>query len=272
MKTLFHIPSHSLTATYHKVCKVLQGNDKIIFDAMTVITQGQRSRKAFIPPSNPHEFKQKHTEIITQLGYPNLLKGRDLAMNLMAEIWAQTVNLGGLPGLSNDDLLKAIIFKTALGDVKIRLTSDLHWAVEWSVSLRVSNVNDTSKILLDVQDRNSEEIVPAHILQLVHTAIQAYKQGMNVSAIALLAICVEGTLRDVLTTRGYSFDKSAIAVDEYPYTKASVSTDGKSYIITFHEAMPKPPEDFLLSTQGASTKEIQVRRVITHHSRNTKGV
>jgi hypothetical protein len=266
VKILFHIPSQALLDTYKNVCRVLHGNDKIIFDAMVTITRG--SRRAFIPPSNPSEFNQKHAEIERQLRYADLLKGRDLAMHLMEKIWSQIVTLGGLPGLYNDDLLEVIAFQT-MDDVRIRLTPDLRWAAEWDVSLHAHNVNDESRILLEVQDRNWGEIVPTHLLQLLHTAIQAYKQGMNASAVALLAICVEGTLRDVLTTRGYSFDRSALSVDEYPYTEADVSIDSASYLLTFRGAMPKSPGDFLLSTGGASSIEVKIRRVINARKKRT---
>src|SRR5947209_13958015 len=120
MKILFHIPSQSLIETYQNVRRILQGNDRIIFDAMATITHG--SRRAFMAPSNPSEFNQKHAEIERLLRYADLLQGRELAMHLMEEIWNQIVMLGGLPGLYNDDLLDVIIFKTKLDDVKIRLT------------------------------------------------------------------------------------------------------------------------------------------------------
>jgi hypothetical protein len=92
---------------------------------------------------------------------------------------------------------------------------------------------------------------------------------MNAAAVALLSITVEATLRDVLETKGYSFNPTASSVDIYRYTKADISVNGSSYVINFREGLPKSTLDFLASAQGVSAVEIEIKRVINKRKNRT---
>ncbi len=265
MNILFHISKDSLINTYKDIKRLLYGNDAIIFNAWTTVVANYRI--TFILPSNPSEFPQKHDEIVNRLNHPNLLLGRELMMSLMEEIWKQVLVLGGVPGIYNNDLLAIMAFQVSSEEVIIYLTPDSHWAVKWSISLHHKNINDNNEIVLELQDRNWGEIVPLHILQFIHTAINAYRQGMYASAATLLSICLESTLRDVLVAKGYSFDPTVPSVDEYPYTEADVGVNGSSFTINFRKGMPKSPKDFLLSTGAAAPVEVKIRRVINQRKK-----
>jgi hypothetical protein len=89
----------------------------------------------------------------------------------------------------------------------------------------------------------------------------------NDVAMALLSIAAEATLRDVLTSRGYSFVHGASSIDVYAYCDARVTADvtGGRYVIEFVDAMPRAVSDFTTSF-ATEPVNIQVRRVLKDKS------
>lgn len=264
MKLLFYVPSENLIATYDKVCKLLRGHDTFIFNA-AIVAMGA-SHRPFKSPADSSEYEQKHNEIKSRLsrqGSQKLLT----TIQLMEEIWRQILVSGGVPGLSNDKLLETISFETTQG-VLIYLTSTLRWAVQWKVPLFDSRTNYSRQVSLEIYEKDWGEVVPSYIIQYIASAINAYQQGMTAAAAALLSITVEATLRDVLATKGYSFNSGASSVDVYKYTTAEVGVDGKSYTVTFQDdKMPKSAAIFSSSINGLSTVKIEVRRVINQRKK-----
>ena len=258
MKLPFNIPSDSLIETYGKVRERLDGHDTLIFDAMVAITSG---RNAFIPPSGPYEYPQKHEEIRTRLRYPHALQAIQTAMLLLENILKQVEPLGGIGGHSTNDFLDIMFFRTSSRPVIFFLNADMHWAAGWTVELRAPRVYDQRKIALEVHDHTWGEIVPSYLVPYIHTALDAYQEGLHGVAVALLSIAVEATLRDVLITKGYTFDRFASSEDIFAYAKAEVYEVGGNYSLVFQQPMPKSPADFS-SVFGGRSVEIEVRRAI----------
>jgi hypothetical protein len=256
MNLLFHIPPENLTETYLKVKRILSGHDSIIFDAMTEISP------TFKLPNEPGEFNQKHREIERIIGYPYALKGREIALQLMNKIYHNIMHNGGVPGVDSNTLLNAISFKTNVPNIRIFLTNDFYWAVEWAVNLNFNGINDVDKIVLDLYDDDWNEIVPPHIIQYIHSAVLSYQQKINAVSVALLSIAFEGTLRDVLFAKGYSFEPGASSVDVYPYVKANIGFTENCYTLSFNGNMPKKIDDFNVSSCGSPNIEVEIRRVI----------
>jgi len=238
---------------------MLNGNDSVIFAAMAGIST------SFTAPANPGEYTAKHSEIEGILNFPDALSGRQVALNLMEAVGREVKNTGGVVGVSANDLITAIKFEGADGIV-IRLTNDLRWATEWPISVHQGAVSTHTTVTLDVHDQSWGEVVPTYILECIHAAIALYRQGVNSIAVALLAIAVEATLRDVLAIRGYAFIKGASSVDIFGYSAARVAVDGNSYTLTFSDPMPRLPSTFATSA-GAAFVDIQMKRVINARDR-----
>lgn len=258
MKLPFEIPSTSLIETYSNVRERLNGYDTIIFNAMAAITSG---RYAFIPPSDPSEYQQKHAEIQRILDFPHVLQAIPTALRLMEEILKQARPSGGIGRYTTNDLLDTMIFRTSTPQVILFLNTDIHWAARWTLELRVHGINDQRKITLEVHDKDWGEIVPSYLVPYIHTALCAYQDGLYGVAVALLSIAVEATLRDVLLTKGYTFDRSASSEDIFAYANAEINVVGDQYSLAFQQPMPKSPADFLMAFGGKSA-EVKVRRVI----------
>ncbi|MCU5303201.1 hypothetical protein OCE40_15040 [Bacillus toyonensis] len=252
------ISSDSIVDTYNRVREALRqtGNDQIIFKCMRQIDQ------TFFEPTNSSEYTVKHQEIQNILEFSDLFNAGDKAFSLFEEIWKEIKSLGGIAGVSLQDLLKAFEFQTSTPEVFVTLTDDVKWAVTTTVIL--GNNQHRTKIMLYVSSKNDNwiEIVPKYIIEYVLSSVNAYKQNMYSSAIALLTIAVEATLRDVLATKGYTFQHDAQKTPVYHSTKANVNVDGNSYKLTFQESLPKSPADFQSLLSTSSPVEVQIRRTV----------
>jgi hypothetical protein len=255
MNLLFHIPQDELLSTYRKIKALLQGNDAIIFNAMAA------NNPSFVPPANPQDYNNKHAEIERILNFPDALRGREIALNLMEEVAREVKNQGGVVGLGSQELINSLKFETKK-DVVIRLNEEIHWSAQWSVEVNDKFGSENREIVLEIYDKTWGEIVPTYVLQYIHSGILLYKQGMYAVAVALLSIAVEATLKEVLITRGYSFRRGASSVDVYDYTDASVGVNGVDYTVNFINTMPSPPSAFTTSTSPGTTVNIKIKRVI----------
>ena len=258
MNLLFHIPPQNILETYRNVKKVLLGNDALIFTSMTEVTNSMASK--FTPPISVTEYEQKHNEIESKFSYTRTLRGLELALRLMSEIIKQVQSVGGVPGLNFNNLLDAIVFRTNIPGVRVILTDERCYAIEWTIGFDYKGVKDEYRVLLELYDEDWDEIVPPYIVQYVHSAITAYLQGMNAVSTALISIAIEATLRDVLISKGYSFDPRANPYDIYDYKDVAVGVAGNCYTLNFNSTMPKSASDFQSSAGGQATTNVKIKR------------
>lgn len=258
MKLLFNITRDSIQETYRNVRDILRGNDDVIFKSMEVVSNTMNSN--FKPPSDSSEYELKHSEIERMFSYRNTLKGHETALRLMSEIVNEVNSREVIPGVDFNNLLRTITFSTSLPNVKIIITPERHYAVEWSVPFNYNGESDEGRISLELYNENWREVVPSYLVQYVHSAIISYQQGMNAVSVALISISVEATLRDILVSKGYSFNPRANPHDVYDFNEASISVDGNGYKLDFKNAPPRSPEEFMSTTGGKSRIDIKIKR------------
>lgn len=258
MKLLFNIPSNSIKETYYRVKDILRGKDEVIFKAMEAVSADMNSN--FRCPLTSEEYESKHKEIERILSYRSTLKGAETALRLMTEIVKEVNFRGGIPGIDLNSLLNAMIFSTNLPEVKIIITQEIHYAVEWSVTFNYGGQSNEDSIRLELYNEDWTEIVPTYLVQYVHSAIISYKHGMNAVAVTLITIAVEATLRDVLVSKGYSFNPRANSYNVYDFGQASISVDGDTYKLDLKNIPPKTPSDFLITTEGQENVDIRIKR------------
>ncbi len=255
MNLLFPIPAENILETYNNINNILTGNDYLIFDAMKVVCN--EIGKRFSIPANESEYLRKHEEIRQQLTFTNVLKGTETALRLMNELIRQINYKGGIPGIITTDLVEAITFKTIYPTVNITYTDDRILTAQWVVSVD----SQPYKIFTDLYDESFEEIVPDYIVEYMHSAIMAYQQKMFSVSAALMSIIMEATLRDVLISKGYSFNPRVNSSNLYKYETGYLAVNGSDYIFNFPQAMPKSTSDFLDSTGGISHVPIKIKRI-----------
>ena len=76
----------------------------------------------------------------------------------------------------------------------------------------------------------------------------------------MITIAVEATLRDVLVSKGCSFNPRANSYNVYDFGQASISVDGDTYKLDLKNIPPKTPSDFLITTEGQENVDIRIKR------------
>lgn len=261
MSLLFPVLHEQVESAYERVCSVLGDNHKLIFKAMSRVMQNEGHHFSGPSSYDPVEVERKHREIKRRITASSF-RGLGPAMRLMEEIWAEVISGPGLPHISNSKILDKLYFSVAEREILIRLSQDGYWVAEWNVDLRHRQLSYRRCVQIALYNNSSEEIVPHYVLQYVDAAVLAFRQGLYAVSVALLAITVEATLRDVLAPKGYNFKRSASPVDIYPYVEAEVTSTGESYVVTFSETLPKSPSEFVKSLEGKSVAKVKIRRKV----------
>ncbi len=241
-------------ALYQGVVQLL-GQDEIIFLSMSLIAQ--RRRFAFDLPVNLGEYPQKHQEIENSFTrYHNFPDRQGLFFDLINEIQTQ-LQINGQDLHANR--LRDFVSIATAKDFNVLISGDCAWIVEWAVA-NPDDSSDERKIPATVYQGVWGNVIPWTVLQYLNGGILLYKQKSYATALALLSIAVEATLRDVLSTRGYTFTMRANKQDIYDFSRALVHVNGANYTLTFPDPMPKQPTELNTSSGGVLPIEIRVRR------------
>jgi hypothetical protein len=253
MNLVFNIPATELLKTYRRISGKLGNNADVIFSAMSELSP------RFLVPDTPSQYDDKHSEIERIIGFAEALGGRSIVFGIAEKIGHEAVS-NGVPGVSATALIEDIYFGTLEG-VTIRLTSDLRWVAEWTLNTP-SVPSQQLQVAVEIYNQAWGETVPGYVLEYMHGGILLYMQGMYAVSVAMLSIGLEGTLRDVLVTRGYSFNPRVNSVDLFDYSEAEVGVNGPSYTVSFPSRMPQSAAKFPASVAPASSLPIRIKRVI----------
>lgn len=253
---LLYIPSNQLRIKYEAI-KNNVGDNGIIFDAMTAVTQGHRT--PFVPPSQNGEYARKYQEIESLFRYKTLLGGVEILASLIDEVFNRVLNNNGTDGLNTPELLKLMSFEIE-DKLWVALDENGTWVEKWEIRVPESEPEETLLIVLPLYKKDLGEIVPFYVSQYINSGIQAYKRRMFIAALALLSIAVEATLRDLLATRGYTYKHGAPSQDKYAFARALVGIEDNRYTVTFPDEMPKAVTDFAASIGGPGPLEVRIKR------------
>lgn len=258
MKYPVHVSGRVLEQTLDAVLKLLGGSQHLLFAAMARLTNGTPSH--VVAPTGPAEFARKRNEIARIFQSPMLLRGLEIALHLFEEVYRDVDAQGGVPGYRPQDLLDLLRIETEQPDETISLSTDMRWIVEWPV--RLPTGGPETRMSCEWLARPWGAVVPPYVVNYLSSAATARRQKRNDAAVALLSIAAEATLRDVLSSHGYSFSHGTVSKDVYAYSRAQVIADAAAgtYIVKFHDAMPLDVADFGSSFAGAPV-EIKLKRV-----------
>lgn len=258
MRYPVHVSGRVLEQKLDAVLDLLGGSRQLLFDAMARLTAGTSSH--VVAPTGPAEFDRKRNEIARIFQSPVMLRGLEIALRLFEEVYKDVDSRGGVPGHRPQDLLDLLRIETEQPDETISLSKDMRWVVEWPV--RVPAGGPETLMSCEWLARPWGAVVPPYVVNYLSSAATARRQKRNDAAVALLSIAAEATLRDVLSSHGYSFTHGAASRDVYAYSSAQVTADvaAGTYIVKFHDVLPLGVSDFGSSFSGAPV-EIKVKRV-----------
>jgi len=258
MKYPVHVSGRVLEQKLDAVLDLLGGSQHLLFAAMARLTAGTSSQ--VIAPTGPAEFGRKRNEIARIFQSPAMLRGLEIALRLFEEVYLAVDGQGGVLGSRPQDLLELLRIETEQPDETISLSKDMRWIVEWPVRLPAGGPE--TRMSCEWFARPWGAVVPPYVVNYLSSAATARRQKRNDAAVALLSIAAEATLRDVLSSRGYSFTHGAVPKDVFAYSSAQVTADAAAgtYIVKFHDAMPLGVTDFVNSFAGTPV-EIKLKRV-----------
>jgi len=234
------------------------GIDGVIFRSMEQVAQ--RKNFQFTPPVSPSDHPRKHQEIEGLLGrYQSVLMRKGLFLDLVEEIYLQ-LQTNGMRALGQHLLDLTVIQLDQ--DIKCRLIEDAIWVIEWGLRPEKNGeLNQTLKyVTSSVYKSGWGEIIPWEVIQYLRSGVLLFRQKAYTTALALMSIAVEATLRDILSTRGYTFNHGANRVNIYPYVRAQIDVTGNSYIVTFIDAVPSPATNLVSSTGSVAPIPVDIRR------------
>lgn len=264
MKDLIRVSGRALEQKLDEVLELLGGSQHLLFNAMAQLSPGTPSK--VVAPISPAEFGRKRNEIARILQSPVMLRGLEVALKLFEDVYLAVDAQGGVPGYRPQDLLDLLRIHTEQPDETIALSKDMHWIVEWPVCLPAAGPE--TRMSCEWFARPWGVVVPPYVVNYLASAATARRQKRNDAAVALLSIAAEATLRDVLSSQGYSFTHRARSKDVFAYCTAKVTADeaSGSYIVKFDGTMPLAVDDFATSFSGAPV-EIKVKRVPKYANR-----
>lgn len=216
----------------------------------------QKRNFPFTPPNTQAQYARKHEEVERMLAsFQSVLGRQGLFLDLIEELYGQ-MQLRGMQMLGEQLLTLAAI--PVNDEFKVRLTTDEAWLVEWEIALEGSGIRQL--LSSTVYKHNWGPIVPWDVVQYLRSGILLFRQKAYATSLALMAIAVEATLRDVLSTRGYTFNHQTNRTTVYQAARAHVDVNGNSYTLTLADPVPQPPSSLMTSSNGNLPVAIKIRR------------
>lgn len=185
-------------------------------------------------------------------------EGRDFLIKLIENLFEDLTNSGGAIGVTINDFLELISF-TIDSSTKIHLGTDCIWILSWKLQIS----EDSGKIQISIRDKSlaSPEVVPEYIIQYVQQAIVAFTGKKNLTSLSLISIALEGTLRDALDRKGYSYTYGVPSRDIFDLIPAEIEATTDGFEIRLNGQTPRPHTDFLSEAGSTVPHPVRIKRL-----------
>ena len=183
--------------------------------------------------------------------------GQQLLLKIFEELYDDLIANGAL-GVSLQFFLETT--RIEFEDKSwIDFKSNKSWTWCWNLDVD----GNTRTVEMDVRNKYlaAIDIVPDYILQYVQQSMLAFKYKRHAAALALITVALEGTLRDALATKGYSYHQSSPTQDVYELRDVEIHKAHDGYKVTFPNAMPKDYTNYLSNANDPSSKTFRIKRL-----------
>jgi len=253
MNSFPKITNDLIAACFFKL-RTLYSNDLIkLLQAAQTATLGERS--AFV--IGPGDTNQQIDVIETRIKRIADSYGQKLLIKII-ECLYEDLQINGAIGVTNTDFLACskIILQDG-SQLQYKAVKKWHWV--WNLEVD----GNPGSVDLDIRTGNNTpgEIVPEYILQYIQQGVTAFKSGKPAVAMALMTIGLEGTLRDALETKGYSYRYGTPSQDVYERVDMDIHKDPTGYKVTFPNSMPRVHGDYLSNPGDPNYKRVRIKRV-----------
>ena len=254
MKSFPEIKRQKLISSFDAISNLFVGDQVKLLDA---------AEKALV--DDPAPFMKNAGDIQPQIAtIRNRVQrvadnyGRNVLIKLIEELQFDLNSNGGAVGVNGNEFL-SLCSVNIDNELKIKLNNNCRWIIEWEIPSQ----EGLEIISLPIRDRTISEadIVPSYIIQYVHQSIVAYRNKNYLTSLSLISIALEGTLRDILEVKGFSYSQGTPSEDVYELTNMEVSQDNDGYKVRFPGVVPNVFSDFLIEAGAISPCNIRLKRI-----------
>jgi len=254
MKSLPNIPRKKIIEVYEEFVQLYSGAQTELLKA---------AERALSSDPNPFNIvagasvSSQLDEIKNRMQRSAFNYGRNLLISWIEELHTELVANGGAHGVTLLDFINSCRIKVE-NNVIIKLTSDRKWQIEWELP----SDEDSEQIAIHIRNISisNDDIVPDYIIQYVWQSIIAYNNKNYLTSLALISIALEGTLRDALELKGYTYNYGAQVNDVYSFEEMEVYPDVNGFQVKFANAMPRNYNDFLTESGKVVPEKIRIKR------------
>ncbi|CAM3131901.1 hypothetical protein [Flavobacterium frigoris] len=246
------IKNDELLRCFERIVTLFVSDKRKILEATERSTLGQLN--PYIISNNTDEYQ---LDVIRRLIRRTADRsGQNLLIRIIEEIYVFLYS-NGVVGVSIDSFVDCTFFDLAI-DNKIQYNTE--WTWKWKIN--VQDYDLEINIGLRNKSHISTEIVPDHVLQYIQQSIIAFNNNRNAASLALMSIALEGTLRDALDNKGYTYNYGAPTQDVYGLCEMNIFPDANGFKVQFPNAMPQAHSLYLSNAGDPSHETFRVKRII----------
>jgi len=184
--------------------------------------------------------------------------GQRLYVKLVEELYDELISTGAT-GVNHNDFINSVLI-TQDDQSVLKYTAHKQWLISWELDM------DGYKRPVEIGLRDKQlavtDIVPDYVLQYLQQATYAYKNKRHAASLALMTIALEGTLRDALFVKGYTYQFGIPSQDVYQLEDIQIHKDSAGYRVTFPTAMPLDHNHYLSAAGDPLFKTFKIKRVL----------
>lgn len=243
---------------FQRICNLYVNDKRKILEATERAMTGQVG--AFIISADTDD--NQITIIRNKIRRTDNKAGQILLIKIIEELNDYLIH-NGVVGVSREGNFLDNAFFEINSKSKIQFNFNGEWIWKWPV-----NVQDYElEINISLRNKNniSQEIVPDHVLQYIHQSIISFNENRNAASLALMSIALEGTLRDALDSRGYTYTYGAPTQDVYDLCDINISPDANGFKVQFPNPMPQAHNLYLCNAGDPTHETFRIKRIIRGH-------
>lgn len=248
------IKNDELLSCFERIVTLYNNDKRKVLDAAERATLGQVNQYTVTTEPDDNQL----TIIRGRIRRTADRSGQNLLIKIIEELYDDII-LTGAVGVSDSSLL-AIIHFNFQDNSQIKYNSQKIWFWIWKISVDENHI----EINTGIRDKNYSPsiIVPDYIIQYIQQGIIAYNNIRNAAALALMTIALEGTLRDALDSKGYSYTYGMPSQDVYEITDMNIFPDPSGFRVEFPNPMPLPNTSFLSNAGDPLSLPVRIKRIV----------
>lgn len=238
---------------FSRLCTLYASDSMKILQAAQAVTSGRPA--AFIIGAN--SINDQLEIIVAKVKKTADREGQKLLIKIIEHLY-DDLHVNGATGVTNTDFLECT-------KIKFQDESEIQYGVskkwQWKWELKVDDNSGSVDLDIRTGNTNPGQIVPEYILQYIQQGVAAYKTSKHAVGMALMTIALEGTLRDALHAKGYTYQYGTPSQDVFEIKDVQIHKDPLGFKVIFPDPMPQNHSQYLSSPGDPAYNTYRIKRV-----------